>query len=395
MKNARILLAVFYIIAGCILQAQTVTIYKNINPTNFGHSFNRSRVISLTIARGITDLNGNLDSPIDTAVLIDRVLKEQIEIYARNRIALSDNVTLEMVNIHGTEAVKITNNNGIDIIVSFIKPDERYNTLINSVYGNDRVTALDVIARYRANFVIRVHKTINITAAQTANRSMESAVYTATLIGDTFQWLWGVKDGLSILSEIKPITLEDNLLTEEVVQREEQAIYLGYFNYRNFVSNEEKLYQFIRDIDRPGTVFVEELFKKISSYFYIVRDETRRRCYVPEEMIDQKFGDNRDYTLFYYDLLKRAHYSVKLLYIYDGIQGNLIQTLTLFKQKDGRLWGAIDENGYLPYENEDYRIVPSIYLNRTVYFIEVNADEVFRTRYMLSGFTEPYIKSEH
>lgn len=93
-------------------------------------------------------------------------------------------------------------NNLIDISFSLEKPSNQILFIINKVYKDDEKTRKLVTDHYLNTWVIRIHSGENIVSPDIKTLDFNDVLISATIIGEKFQWLWGVHDGADYLSYI-------------------------------------------------------------------------------------------------------------------------------------------------------------------------------------------------
>jgi len=87
---------------------------------------------------------------------------------------------------------------GIEIDFSLEKVPEEIINEIKRTYPDNPKVQKEVIDSYKSGYVIRIHKAENVYRPQFAFPDYEDVLISAALIGNDFQPLWGIHDGLDI-----------------------------------------------------------------------------------------------------------------------------------------------------------------------------------------------------
>ena len=117
---------------------------------------------------------------------------------------LDDLLKFDESYTHGD--VTISKNDGIytfikksislDISFSLEKPGVEVFDIINSIYEKDPKTRKEVIDHYLESWVIRIYRAENVISPDINTIYYDDILITASIIGENFQWLWGVHDGV-------------------------------------------------------------------------------------------------------------------------------------------------------------------------------------------------------
>lgn len=147
-----------------------------------------------------TTLNTESNKGVLTAVTASR------ELY----FLLND--LLKFENSYEKEGFKITKDGDIynfeddiyqlDISFSLEKVSEEILDTINEVYKNDRKTRDEVTAHYLESWVIRIYRAENVSSPDFNSLEYDDILVSATIIGESFQWLWGLHDGVDYLYKV-------------------------------------------------------------------------------------------------------------------------------------------------------------------------------------------------
>lgn len=122
----------------------------------------------------------------DLYFLLDHLLKFE-ESYTNGDFTIS-----RQENIYTFINQKIS----LDISFSLEKPGVDVFTVINSIYEKDQKTRKEVTDHYLESWVVRVHRAENVISPDINTLDFDDILITASIIGEDFQWLWGVHDGV-------------------------------------------------------------------------------------------------------------------------------------------------------------------------------------------------------
>jgi hypothetical protein len=90
----------------------------------------------------------------------------------------------------------------LDISFALEKPNDRILGIIDLVYLNDKKNRDIVKDHYLSTWVIRIHRAENITSPDDKSLDYSDVLISATIIGERFQQLWGVHDGVDYISTL-------------------------------------------------------------------------------------------------------------------------------------------------------------------------------------------------
>lgn len=85
---------------------------------------------------------------------------------------------------------------------SLEKPSTPIFSIINEVYKDDEPNRKCVTDHYLESWVVRIHSAENVKHPDINSLDYDDILLTATIIGEEFQWLWGVHDGADYLSAV-------------------------------------------------------------------------------------------------------------------------------------------------------------------------------------------------
>lgn len=90
----------------------------------------------------------------------------------------------------------------LDISFSLEKPGTQIFDTINKVYENDRKTRDEVTAHYQETWVVRIHRAENVSSPDLNSLEFDDVLISATIVGESFQWLWGIHDGVDYIYKV-------------------------------------------------------------------------------------------------------------------------------------------------------------------------------------------------
>ncbi len=113
---------------------------------------------------------------------------------------------LEFQDIYRKGNVIVTKEDGIyhfhdeDISLQFSfgleKASDPIFNIIENIYKNDPKNATAVLNHYLDSWVIRIYSAENVVNPDIETLDFDDILITATIIGEKFQWLWGIHDGV-------------------------------------------------------------------------------------------------------------------------------------------------------------------------------------------------------
>lgn len=147
-----------------------------------------------------TTLNTESNRGVLTAVtasrelyfLLDNLLKYE-NMYTQGSITLS-----KKENIYNFK----DDTYKLDISFSLEKAGDEIFDTISKVYDTDKKTRDVVTAHYMESWVIRIHRAENVSSPDLNSLEFDDVLISATIIGESFQWLWGLHDGVDYLYKV-------------------------------------------------------------------------------------------------------------------------------------------------------------------------------------------------
>lgn len=115
--------------------------------------------------------------------------------------------------------ITITKNNGVfhfidksiqlDFSFSLEKPNEKIMNIIDDVYKDDELNKKAVRDHYLESWVIRIYSGENVIEPDVNTLDFDDILITATIIGEKFQWLWGLHDGVDYVTKAVKLLIQE------------------------------------------------------------------------------------------------------------------------------------------------------------------------------------------
>jgi hypothetical protein len=177
----------------------------------------------------------------------------------------------------------------------------------------------------------------------------------------------GIHDGLGVLDDLGLASARLQIVDNN-----------DYNEYRAFETRGDEIYAFIHSIEGLQGDFIENLFKAMGN---ITRKHSEDdRILLPEEFFSIRTGDNTDYVMFYFDILKRSGYEVRYAVIDTGNQDGELYSIVFFREKGADLWGWIDSSSLERERADNWRRLPALVFSATVKFFEPDIEEIVNDR---------------
>ena len=344
-----------------------VSVYTGASEHSAGRSAGRSSITSIKLGRFLdTDRVQAADGGIGTAVIISSRVKDALEnlLSEQDYFIVEDSVFSRETDYGDDVYGFVWDEYGFEIVFSLERLTDKVKAEIEKVYGDDAWLYGELIRSYSDNYSIRVFEAEDVINPEAGRMDFLDAMISATVIGDSFQPLLGIHNGLGVLDDLGL-----------AVARAEVTDSGRYNEYRKFESDEDEIESFMHSILNMNGDFVDNLFNAVA-------DITRKlpedgKFSLPEVFFRTRQGDNDDYAMFFYDILRRNGYQVKLVVIDRG-DGELYTTV-FFREKGADLWGWIDSNAVEREKAENWRRLPALVFSGTVDYFEPVVGEILKT----------------
>lgn len=354
MYNTVVNRKIFLAILAALLNFRTaswatddVSVYRYASKELAGRTQNRNSVLTLELdqfkqSESLPVPNGE---GMLTAVVLDARCVDALEFLTRNETVTVDGTAIEKVTVMDGSGYRVVAP-AIGLEVAFIpeKPNEAILAQVDMVYANNLYWRRVVREHYLDNYVLRILNAENIIDGPKKTVDFIECMVMATLLGDSDQWLWGIHDGFGIFED----------LTFEVGKRN-NWYFTAYDNYRDFETNEAKMYNRIHSIEDLEGDFVENLAEYVKSR--TVFTEFNETIIMPEVFIETGFGSGLDAACFYFDVLKRKRMNPKLIRLPNpGTAGPALRMphrmlrdeslfFVVYKPDDAKSWSAVTWDG--------------------------------------------------
>ncbi|MDC7227317.1 MAG: hypothetical protein PQJ61_11200 [Spirochaetales bacterium] len=355
-----------FLSASAVLTAEeaVVAVYSDASSSRYGRALNRSRVITVPLDRFSesesveTGVNG-----IATAVMIDASVKKALdELLSEREYVIIENSVFSRLQGYETDVYGFSwDKYGFDIAFSFDENSKGLTDEIEKVYGRDAYLFGELLRSYDDNYALRIFKAEDLYKNDGPVISFREVMISATVIGSTFQPLLGIHDGIGVLNEL-------GIAAAGAEIREGGQ----FVEYRQFQSAGDRIYSFLHSVEEMEGDFVDNLYNSIGAITH--KHSEDNRIMLPEEFFDERSGDNTDYALFYYDMLKRKDYQVRFIVIDSG-SGELYSTV-FFREKGADLWGVIDGNGLEREKASKWQRLPALVFTASVNYFEPDIESM-------------------
>ncbi len=343
-----------------------IEIYAGFKPELYGAALDRTEVRHYPLE--LFCRSGTADAPpegILTVVTFNgSVRADLLELLSLEEKIIDTRFSLSKTNISGHDVFYLTYTpSGLDIAFSLEKPTSRIYDVIDRIYVDRPDAAREVKKHYSDNYLVRIHRAENIIRPDRDILEFEEALVSATVIGESFQHLWGVHDGNDLLGNIGYLVLEESYHRPVGVQ------------YRPEREGWEELNRFLNKIIDMAGDPVANLYKLTAAAFHI--EEFDEEIISPEEFVRTMEGDTLDLACFYYDILRRLNMEVKLLCIQTG-EGVKVKTGAVVFRQD-REWRFMDVEGIRPVSTPAWNRLPAIAFGETVSYIELDIRNILES----------------
>ena len=362
-------LILFLFSAASVFSDDTrVGIYRDARAENLGRAADRRAVESF----GLEDFRESSSLPAEpggilTAVLVDLRVKDALgELLSDRNFIFIENSVISRKD--GEDGIYRFNWNeyGFEIEFSLEKADRRLYELVDQTYRNNPYIAGEVRRSYSDNCIVRILAAEDFRPGSPGMIDFKEAMTAATVIGDVFQPLLGIHDGLGVLNGIGIISARIDLVTEG-----------SLIEYRPLRKAETEIRSFIQSVSGMEGDFIENLYAVVSGTFG--KQSGDDHIMLPEDFFLRRKGDNTDYALFYYDILKRTGYEVRLIVIDSGAADGSLYTTVFFREEGADLWGRIDGRALEREKAGRFGRMPSLVFSASVDYFEPDIEEIFDT----------------
>ncbi|GAB4368270.1 MAG: hypothetical protein Kow009_05060 [Spirochaetales bacterium] len=348
------------------VEEDRVLIYADASPRDFGKSWKRHgvRAVSFTQFSSARTLSTADPDGVLTVVLVDARVKRALDTFLDGFLERWVDPAWIWSEPRRNRTVYTYFDPALRLQFSFSleKPDDRLLSLIDRTYANDPATRRNVRRLYQENYVVRIHAAENVFEPWLETITFEEVLLAATLIGNTFQPLWGVHDGCGLL--------------EAFPDRVEAETSLSLVDYRPVRAHRSEYLSFILRVHRLAGRFPRNLWSEVNR---IVERGEGNGLQLPEELIFRKKGRDVEKNLLYYDVLTRMGYETRLLAVRSSV-GTDPFLMVLYREGGRGNWGALWADREEANVSADWKQVPSILLGGEPLYEPVDALGIFQKK---------------
>ncbi len=182
-----------------IFADQIVNIWADNSPLHLGVSKERVWLKSYFLSN--FNYYPTLDT--DTKIGVPTVVTVSRELYflLDDLLMYDKSFTKNSVIVSKSDNIYTFIDNSIQLEISFSleKPGQDILNIISMIYKNDEKTKKIVTDHYLQSWIIRIHSAENVISPDLNTLDFDDILISATIIGEKFQWLWGVHDGVDYL----------------------------------------------------------------------------------------------------------------------------------------------------------------------------------------------------
>jgi hypothetical protein len=365
-KTLPLILCCVLLGAASLFAAETVEIYADFSPGEFGRAKERDEVkqIPLSGFGAARTLAAPGPDGILTAVVLDYRVVDALTAFLTDYHERRLGSAWFWLEEAGGRKIfhYYDDSGGLKFSFSAEKPNAEIIAMIEAFYRRDPRNKRDVADHYRKNYVIRVHSAENIIDPWINSINFEEALTIAALIGDTTQELWGIRDGAGLLRNL-PVLIAAKAA-------------LSLYQYRPIEKNEAEYLTFIRRVRDMSGSFVRNL------HFTAMNEFETKPYYdfqLPEEFVVRGHGKAEDLVLFYADVLLRMGFQIRLLAVARDAETPML--VTLFREEGQGNWSALTERDIFTDAASHWRRVPGVIQSgETIWFHELDYERIFREK---------------
>jgi len=380
----RVILPLLFLLAFTAAAEEVVSIYQQYQPQEWGRAADRQGLLAVTendMKRAPTVKaaeGGHL-----TGVILNRSQGEELLALLRERSPVVDGqITLSLVSDTEKPVIEWFHK-GWDARYHF-QLEEAPRELLNEVvrfYAKDPFNGGLVDREYRDNFIIRILAGEDVFKAD-GELSFGEALAGATLLGDDFQPFFGFHDGRGILSRVGLLRVAERQRTETrpAIPEDDSRVIASPARgvaWADFMHRVESL---------PGN-FPENLYVYTRTVCDLI--EGFGVDYLsPRSFLEERAGTNRDFSLFFYQVLEEYGYEVRLVMINPGEMGENYYIVT-FRSAGSPLWGVISRDFYAGQRFSQWARIPALLHQRSVLFQELQGARILgESRWVYPGSSE-------
>ena len=340
-----------------------LTIYEAARTDQLGRAEDRELRISVPLSRLGDSETRELIEPMATALLVRAEIVSFLdELSSREYTLPGGSVEAERLD-EMSYRVRFPSL-GIENSYRFSPPNQRLKDLIDQVYENIYWEE-QVVAEYTG------HYTVTVLSAEDCLPPFgvvdpREALLAATLIAARHQPLWGIHDGLGFIDG-----LGYSLGAAANHAKGERGE-----GYRQFSVNSGKMREILirledRESDRP-----EAIHALVAGMVQYERDQ---QFLLPEELLFTGEGDCLEFSLAYYDLLRREGVRSAMILALDptNLDGQRhCDFITVYQMEEFGPWGYLSYDGYGPPRHETWQEIPASLVRDKIHYYPVDAERI-------------------
>ncbi len=347
-----------------------VSVYKSASEAMLGRASSRASVISVPLNdfdRAET-LPVKGDEGISTCVMIDASVKDAVEVLLEKRdFILVEGSVISRESYGNDYMYTFTwDQYGFSVKFGFEHNLDIIEPVINDAYPDNSYLAGAVLRDFSDNYSLKIYEAEDVLAPRDGKPDFIEAMLSATVIGSTFQPMLGVRDGLGVLNQLGLAVSSSGVLEHPEL-----------YEYRKFHHAGDEIYSFVYRIMGMEGDFITNLFNTVTGISLKQPDDGM--VMLPEDFFVLRKGDNTDYSMFFYDILKRAGYEVKFIVIDSGEDSGALYSTVFFLEEGGEQWGRIDSYSLDRYFAERWKRLPALVFSSTVRYFEPDTDRIFQS----------------
>ncbi|OQY41015.1 MAG: hypothetical protein B6229_00195 [Spirochaetaceae bacterium 4572_7] len=201
----RLSLLIFIFVSFNLYSDDIVNIWADNSIENMGVSKNRVWLKSyfLSTFENFITINTESTEGVLTPITVSRTLYFKLE----KLLKFDPEYHLDTISISKKGHVYHFIDRSIQLEFSFglEKPGDDIIRLIDIIYGNDEENKKAVLDHYLESWVVRIYSGENVFSPDINTLDFSDVLITATIIGEKFQWLWGIHDGTDYLTKVLTI----------------------------------------------------------------------------------------------------------------------------------------------------------------------------------------------
>lgn len=367
MKRATLLVSLFLLLYPRLFGEPVIGIYSAYEETLYGAARDRRGVLWFSLedfhASESLDVSGD---GILTAVTVAKGIRDDLlNLVEEGGRWSRDGVTLTRYRKNGRDLFSLHYlPPDLRFTFSLEKPGDPVYDVIDLIYPARQDAAAEVKAHYSDNYVVRIHQAENVLEPEKNRVDFGEALLAATVLGEPFQHLLGIRDGYDLLGNIGYLVLEQNYKKPLGMQ------------YRPLAAHEDDINLFLMKLEEMEGDSEENLYKLAAASFQL--NPPGEQLQLPEYFIRTMRGDSFDMAFFLYDILRRLGREVRFLAV-ASLDG-LTEAEGAVVYRDGDSWRFMDYLGLYAPASPDWTRLPALVHEVTMLYREIDLTEFIETQ---------------